>query len=215
MQFSVLENIGLKRALFDKGELSAQEVSLEADTTVFQSGDPCGAFLIVVSGQLRVEITTKSGRELLLYRMAESDTCIITTSVLLNHENYYARAVTETAVSAIAIPAADFHKALSLSHAFSHYVLTGYSQRMSTLITLLDKIASKDIMYELCYLLLKHADEKHIILKTQKELAREIGTAREVISRKLSTLDKQNIIHVQRGKITILKPELLESHITI
>jgi len=215
MQFSVLDSIGLDKDLFDKREISVKVVSLDRDTTIFQSGDPCCAFLIILSGKLRVEITTKSGRELLLYRMHENDTCIITTSVLLNHENYYAHAVTETAVTAIAIPADDFHKALALSHRFSHYVLTGYSQRMSALITLLDKIASKDITYELSCLLLHSADAQYVIRLTQKEIARETGTAREVISRKLSMLDEQGMIKVQRGKITILDKDALQANVSV
>ena len=115
MDFSLLESVGLHESLFDK-EISAQQIEIPSDTVIFKSGDPCGAFLILLSGQVRVEITTKSGRDLLLYRMQENDTCIITTSVLLNHEKYYARAITESSVVAITISADDFHKALSLSH---------------------------------------------------------------------------------------------------
>lgn len=219
MQYSVLDNtlktIGLDRELFRQGTLSAKEISLEAETIAFQSGDPCGAFLIIKSGQLRVEMTAKSGREILLYRMHENDTCIITTSVLLNHENYYARAITETPVTAIAIPAADFHKALTLSHDFNRYILSGYSQRIAALIKLLDKIASKDITYELNELLLRHVDSENTVKLTQKEIAKEIGTAREVISRKLSILDEQKILNVQRGKILILNIEYLRRETSI
>ncbi len=215
MQFDFLETIGLKRNLFDQGTLSAKEISLSANTTVFQSGDTCGAFLMITSGQLRVDITTKSGQELLLYRMQENDTCIITTSVLLNHEQYFARAITETSVTAIAIPADDFHKALSLSHDFSRYILDGYAQRIGALITLLDKIASKDINYELSYLLLEHANSEHIVTLTQKDIAREIGTAREVISRKLSKLEEQGIVKTSRGKISITNRAQLQKNISL
>lgn len=215
LPFSMLDTIGLEQKLFDKKEISAKEVSLPANTTIFQSGDPCGAFLIVISGKVRVDITTKSGREVLLYRMGECDTCVITTSVLLNHENYYARAVTESDVTAIAISADDFHKALKISHCFSHYVLEKYAQRMSALIALLDKITSKDILYELSYLLLHHANDDGVVELTQKDIAREIGTAREVVSRKLSALEEQGIVKVQRGKVQVLDHRYLQANVFI
>jgi len=214
MDFSILENVGLSKDLFES-KISAQQIEIDNNTVIFKSGDPCGAFLILISGQIRVEITTKSGRDLQLYRMQENDTCIITTSVLLNHENYYARAITESAVKAIIISADDFHKALSLSHDFSRYVLTGYSQRMSALITLLDRIASKDINYELSNFLLEKVNKEHQVELTQKEIAREVGTVREVISRKLSVLEGQGVVKVQRGKITVLDIEFLQKMVSI
>jgi len=214
IDFSVLESVGLHEELFDK-EISAHETPLDKDTVIFKSGDPCGAFLILLSGQVRVEITTKSGRDLLLYRMKENDSCIITTSVLLNHEKYYARAITETPVKAITIGADDFHKALSLSHSFSSYVLAGYSQRMSALITLLDRIASRDINYELSNLLLEKADAQNIVRLTQKEIARDIGSVREVVSRKLSVLETHGVVKLHRGKIVVLDADFLQNVISI
>ena len=44
LPFAALETIGLNKSLFEQGHITAKEVSLAADTTVFQSGDPCGAF---------------------------------------------------------------------------------------------------------------------------------------------------------------------------
>jgi len=214
MDFSLLENVGLNKELFET-DISAKQVGLDKDTVIFKSGDPCGAFLILVSGQIRVEITTKSGRDLLLYRMKENDTCIITTSVLLSHEEYYARAITESPIQAIMISADDFHKALSLSHEFSRYVLNGYSHRMSALIALLDKIASRDIDYELSNLLLNSADAKNVVVLTQKEVAREIGTAREVVSRKLSALEAKGVVKVQRGRVLVLDMHFLQNVVSI
>jgi len=214
MDFSLLENVGLSKDLFES-KISAQQIEIDNNTVIFKSGDPCGAFLILISGQIRVEITTKSGRDLLLYRMQENDTCIITTSVLLNNEKYYARALTESVVKAIIINADDFHKALSLSHDFSRYVLTGYSQRMSALITLIDRIASKDINYELSNVLLQKANNEQLVKLTQKEIAREVGTVREVISRKLSVLEGQGVVKVQRGKVTILDIDFLQKMVSL
>ena len=214
MDYTLLASIGLPEKLFAENIISATEIALEKDTIVFQSGDECGAFLVLKEGQLRVEMTSKSGREITLYRMHEKQTCIITTSVLLTHENYYARATTETPIKAIAISSHDFYKALDLSAQFAQYVLKGYSQRMSSLINLLDRIASKDIQFELSHFLLQSVDESGFIYMTQDAIAKELGTAREVISRKLSQLEQEGIVLTHRGKIEIVNQEQLHRLIT-
>lgn len=214
MDFSILKTLGLHEKLFEK-DISAQQVEIEKNIVIFKSGDPCGAFLILVKGEISVEITTKSGRDLLLYKMSENDTCIITTSVLLNHEKYYASAITKTTVSAITISAEDFHKALALSHDFNSFVLQGYSQRMSALIALLDRIASRDINYELSNVLLQKANNDGVVKLTHKEIAKEAGTVREVVSRKLSALETQGIVKLQRGKIIILDTDFLQNTVSI
>jgi len=208
--FDLLEQLGLPQALFDSGKISASVLSLAEKQTVFSPGDSCGAFLVLVSGTIRVDMTTRSGREVLLYRMQENDTCVITTSVLLNKEDYYARAMTETPVVAIAIPGTDFFTALTLSGQFAQTILHNYSQRMSALIQLLDKVATKDILFELCNCLLQHRDEHHIVYMTQDALATEIGTAREVVSRKLSVLENDKLLISKRGRIEILSLEEIE-----
>lgn len=211
MDYTLLTSIGLGAELFHSKTIEAQEIYLEKDHIIFQSGDPCGAFLILVEGQVRVEMTSKSGREITLYRMHEKQTCIITTSVLLNHEHYYARAVTEAPSKAIAISSKDFHKALDLSSQFAQYVLQGYSKRMSSLISLLDKVASKDIHFELVKLLLQQSDADGFIHMTQDVIAKELGTAREVISRKLSQLEQQGLVATYRGKVELLQREHISS----
>ena len=214
MDYALLESIGLDRQLFSKNSIEAKEISLEKESVIFQSGDTCGAFLLLTEGQVRVEMTSKSGREITLYRMHEKQTCIITTSVLLNHETYYARATTETDVKAIAISSDDFYKALDISNQFAQYVLKGYSQRMSALISLLDKIASKDIHFELSHFLLKAVDATGFISMTQEAIAKELGTAREVISRKLSQLEQEGIVLTHRGKVEVINQKKLQQNIT-
>lgn len=215
IDYHFLEEVGLTSALLKENTIAVNELHFEAGQVLFQSGDTCGAFLILMQGQLRVEMTTKSGREIVLYRMHENDTCIMTTSVLLNHEHYYARATTDTAITAIAIPAADFHRALQHSASFARYVLSGYAQRMSALIQLLDRVASKDILYELSSLLLQQCDEKNFVQMQQDAIAKEVGTVREVVSRKLAMLEGEGVVKTHRGRVEVLNRVYLEKVVLI
>lgn len=208
---ALLDRIGLSSRFLKAEKIAVKEVQLKQGDVIFKSGDACRAFLILTSGQLRVDITIRSGRDIILYRMEPEETCIMTTSALLNNENYYTRGIAETDLSAMAISAADFSLALRTSSEFSQYILANFSKRMSLLIRLLDKVASKDILYELCCLLLSRCDDDNMVYLKQDALAKEIGTAREVVSRKLSVLEEQGLLRTQRGKIHLLDIPHLES----
>ncbi len=213
--FDLLSRMGLPQTLLEAKKISASLLSVDANQVVFSPGDSCGAFLILTSGQLRVDMTTRSGREILLYRMKENDSCVITTSVLLNHEKYYARATTETSVDAIAIPTKDFFIALNESAKFAQIILKNYSQKMSMLIQLLDKVTSKDILFELCSLLIQRCDADNTVKMTQEAIATEIGTAREVVSRKLSSLEEEGILLSKRGRVEIVDHDRLAKNISM
>lgn len=210
MNYKLLEKLGLEKHLFSNNVITVKEVALGAGHVVFQSGDPCGAFLVLVSGCVRVDMTCKSGKEIMLYRMHENQTCIITTSVLLNNEDYYARATAETAVKAMVISRDDFYKALGASSMFTQYILKDYAKRITLLIQLLDNVGSKDIDYQLRQLLLKQKDRHGFVYITQEAMAKELVTAREVVSRKLSALEKAGALITHRGKVEIINEQLIK-----
>lgn len=209
VNFALLDSLGLHRDLFLNNEIGAKEVKFGNNTILYQSGDPCSAFLIVISGTIRVTMTSKSGREITLYRIRENQTCIMTTSVLLNRESYYAKATTESKVMAIAISDQHFYKALVASKEFSTYILKDYATRIALLIKLIDNVASKDMNNKLSEYLLNNADSIGLLIATQEAIARDLGTAREVISRKLSLLEQENLVVTSRGRIQIVDPKHL------
>lgn len=208
-----LSDHGLNEELFLRGELQAQNISFKKDDTLFHPGDISKAFLILIKGSVRVELTSRTGRDILLYRMNENQTCVLTTSALLSNQVYAARGLAETDIEAIALPADQFEKALLVSKDFSHFVLRDYAQRVSSLVALIDRITSRNITAEICKLLLEKRDPDNCISMTQERIAKDIGSAREVVARKLSKLEGQHVIKKQRGKIFIMNMELLQKQI--
>jgi CRP/FNR family transcriptional regulator len=104
--------------LFDRLLAGMQVVRLDRDRFVFHSGDLCQAFLVLLEGSVRVQLTSASGREVTLYRIAPGGSCILTTSCLLSHENYPAEAIAESDLVAAAIPYELFQRALEDSKRF-------------------------------------------------------------------------------------------------
>ncbi len=187
-----------------------QSVHLPAGQAVFHRGDTCRNYLVVVSGSVRVQVLSTGGREVVLYRVSEGQSCVITTSCLISHEAYPAEGITESATDALVIPQEMFNEALGRSENFRKFVFASQGQRLGDLIKRVEDVAFGRIDARLArHLVDRCANKPGLITATHQQLASELGTAREVISRQLKVFEKQAWIAVQRGSVEILEPQAL------
>ncbi len=189
----------------------AHEITVPPATIVFRDGDPCQNYLLVLEGAVRVQKVSESGREIVLYRVEDGQSCVLTTSCLLANERYVAEAITETEVKAVTIPFAHFLEALGGSRKFREFVFESYGQRIADLVTLIDAIAFGRMDSRLARCLLERADTQREASATHNELARELGTAREVVSRLLKDFESRGWVALHRGRIEIRDPATLDS----
>ncbi|HEY5790255.1 MAG TPA: Crp/Fnr family transcriptional regulator [Gammaproteobacteria bacterium] len=182
---------------------AARPVTLPPATTVFHDGAACSSYLLVLDGSVRVQKTSSSGREITLYRVAEGQTCILTTTCLLADERYPAEGVTETEVRAIVLPNALFQQLLASSAEFRRFVFAVYARRVSDLIMLVEAVAFGRMDLRLAAHLLAHASPAGSLHATHQELAAELGTAREVISRLLKDFEQRALVRLHRGRIEL------------
>ena len=184
-------------------------VEVPSEKTIFQPGSPCGNYYLLIGGSIRVFVLTASGREVLLYRVTQGEGCVITTSCLLGEDPYNVFGISDTTVSAFAIPSSLFHETLAHSEAFRTYVFRGFAHRLSRVLTRLEDLLEGDIDQMLAETLIAQAREGKVTVTHQK-LADQIGTAREVISRHLKHFEKKGWIALSRGLIQILNVKALE-----
>lgn len=189
---------------------AAQVVSLDRDRFVFHAGDLCNAFLILLEGEVRVQLTSAGGREVTLYRIAPGGSCLLTTSCLLSQEHYPAEAVAESAIRALAIPTPAFQAALENSPSFRKFVFDGFSSRLTSVIQRIEQIAFTSIDARLSAALLE-LDEKGVRKITHQDLAVELGTAREVVSRHLKRFETEGWVSLGRGRISVTDKARLEA----
>lgn len=184
---------------------SAQAVplTLPAGVPVFREGDACNNFLLVLDGSVRVQKLSEGGREIVLYRVSEGQSCILTTACLLGGQRYNAEAYSENEVRAVAIPYAAFQQAMHGSQGFREFVFSAYAQRMTELLMLIDAITFGRIEPRLANHLLQLSDDQGVVRTTHQELARELGSAREVISRMLKDFERRSLVQLNRGAIVL------------
>jgi len=181
----------------------AMTLTVPAGEAVFREGDSCSNFLLVLDGAVRVQKLSENGREIVLYRVEEGQSCILTTACMLGGRHYHAEAYTETEVHAVAIPYRAFRQAMDGSHGFREFVFGAYAERITELLMLIDAISFGRIDQRLASYLLEQADETGVLPLTHQALARDLGTAREVVSRMLKEFERRGLVQLGRGRITL------------
>ncbi len=179
-------------------------ISLAENKTVFHQGDACSNYLIILDGKVKVFTRAENGREILLYRLYTGDSCVLTTSCLLGNKNYPAEGKTETPATALAVPVTQFNKALQQSATFREIVFSAFSSHLSDLITLVEEVAFGKIDIRLAKHLLNQCNDENILTSTHQNIATELGSAREVISRQLKELETKGYLIINRGSIKII-----------
>ena len=177
--------------------------TLPAGTPVFRAGDPCTNFYFVQKGSVRVDLINGEGKSILLYRIGPGETCILSTSCLIAEEVYCAEAFTETEVEAIAVPKFDFQNLMSSSQPFRELVFSSFSSRLSMMMSKVDEVSFASLDKRLARRLLELGKGNDVIEVTHEQLANDLGSAREVISRKLLDWEKHGLIVRGRGSVSI------------
>jgi CRP/FNR family transcriptional regulator len=179
-------------------------VSVPAGTVVFRELDTCNNFLLVLEGSVRVQKLSESGREIVLYRVESGQSCVLTTSCLLAGERYSAEGIAETDVRAVALPDAIFSKAVASCRPFREFVFASYGDRIAGLLMLIDAVAFGRMDGRLASLLYEKSRDSDEVEMMHQELARELGTAREVVSRLLKEFERRGWLLLGRGRVRIL-----------
>jgi len=188
----------------------ARKVELPANQVVFHQGDNCANYIIVVSGIVKVLGRNPSGREIVLYRIENQGSCVLTTSCLLGGELYPAEGITETEVTAFLIRHADFQQALAESAQLRSFIFDSYGERLSKMIGLVQEIAFERIEKRLARYLIDHVGPGFVLLRSHQEIADELGTAREVVSRQLKSFEQKEWVALSRNQVMFLNKEGLK-----
>lgn len=179
----------------------ARIVEAPVGTIGYREGGACGAYVMRLAGQSRVFKMSASGREILLYRVNSGETCVITTTCLLGNSNYPASTIVEEPIRDVIIPAAAFNQMMIDSKVFRTFVMANYGALISDLIVLLDEVAFHTLDARLAKLLLDAGTNN--VSRTHQQIADELGTAREVVSRQLKRFEQKNWISMGRGQVDI------------
>lgn len=188
---------------------SANLLRLPAGQQVFYPGSRCENYLLVIEGGVKAQLISENGREILLYHVHPGDSCVLTTSCLLSGERYPAEGISEGDIAAFAIASAAFYRGLEQSAFFRAFVFKNFAARLTNVMQRIEAIVFGAIDVRLSKALLTTGNRR-IVHKTHQELAAELGTAREVVSRHLKRFEAYAWVNLTRGSIEIIDADALK-----
>ncbi len=178
---------------------------------VFLEGDHVDAIALLISGVVRVYKIGETGREITLYRFGNGQSCILTANAILSQKTFPAIATVEKEAEAVMIPAATFRDWVVRYDLWREFVFDLFSQRLSSVMEIVDEIAFRRMDARVASLLLRRVRLQNPMRITHQEIAAELGSSREVISRLLEDFSERSLIRSGRGEIEVLDTEGLES----
>jgi CRP/FNR family transcriptional regulator len=193
----------------------AQFAKIPAGHDVFVDGDRVDGIALLLSGVVRVYKIGETGREITLYRFGLGESCILSANAILSDKSFPAIATVEEAAEAVMIPAEVFRAWVDKYSLWREFVFDLLSERLSTVMAVVDEVVFKRMDRRVASLLLNQAKVQNPMRITHQEIAAELGSSREVISRILEDFSKEGLIESGRGMVVVLDFEGLESRAVV
>lgn len=191
---------------------AALHQKIQKDKTISVEGDSCNYFSFLLRGVIRVYKIGSSGREITLYRISTGGSCILTASCILCNNTFPALSITEEDSEVLSIPANLFKSYVNKYPVWQEYVFNLVSERLADVITIVEEIAFKNVDIRLAERLNQFVIQQNNPIEiTHQQLASDIGTSREVVSRILKDFEVSGIITISRGSIKILDETKLKA----
>ncbi len=176
---------------------------------VFVEGDRIDAIALLISGAVRVYKIGETGREITLYRFGHGESCILTANAILSQKSFPAIATVEREAEAVMIPADTFRDWVRRYDLWREFVFDLLSERLSSVMEIVDEVAFQRMDTRIAAFLLERSQTGNPIAITHQEIAAELGSSREVISRILIDFASQGLVRSGRGSIEILDSDAL------
>lgn len=187
----------------------AHITGLQKGEALFRTGDVCDSFILVISGALKVQKITPDGHEIVLYRVDKGEECTLTSTCLLGGHYYPAEAVAESESEVLLLSRSHFFQLLEQQPLFRSMIYKNIEHGMSGLLDLVQEVAFDQMDHRLAVALLKQSHSDAIIQTTHHDLASDLGTAREVVSRLLKEFEHHGWVKLHRGSIEIVDKRAL------
>ena len=193
---------------------NSREVSFEEGQLLSGGQNSCQGFVSVKSGEISASMISQDGREAELFTLSDGDFCIFSASCIFLPRTFHLQMTVVKKSQLFIIPSATVEKLRSQNIHVELFAYKTMTKRFSDVMAATEDLLFVSVEKRLAKLLLSKNDDKdslpYSILITQEILAKKLGSAREVVSRILSSFKKSGIIETKRGEIIVKNPAALE-----
>lgn len=186
---------------------AAQRLSVPKGQLLFDKGQACQQVVLVGEGSIRVFAMGDTGREISLYHVTRGLACPINIMCVLLGRSAPATAIVDTTLEVVTLPAAAFRNWVQTEEPVRRFAIEAMGDRLVDVITLVEELVFQHVDVRLADFLLANFRSQPlqpIITMTHAEIAMELGSAREVITRILRDFTRRGLIKAERGRLTLL-----------
>jgi CRP/FNR family transcriptional regulator len=203
----------LQREILSKAQVGV----IDEGTLVYSDGDVCTRVAFVGEGSVRVFKRNDFGREITLYHVRPAESCILTSSCVLTGSVYPASAIVEAdhPLTAVILPPEHFYNWVQQHQVVRDYVFRMMSQRILDMMSLIEEITFGKMDRRVAHFLVEKFTGEGTFLRsihiTHEQIADELGTAREVVSRLLKEFERHGALELARGRVRLVNEGILRS----
>jgi len=191
--------------LEEKLRSNSQLKTLPAETVLMQSNSYIRSIPVVLSGSMRVIRQDQDGREILLYYIKPGESCIMSFLAGIHEDTSKVKLVLEEDSEILMLPIAKASEWIKVYPEWADFIFKLYHKRFEELLDVINAVAFQKLDDRVVTLLKRKAGvyKSNAFSITHQQLAEELGTTREVVSRLLKQMEKQQLITLSRNKITL------------
>ena len=195
-----------EQKLADEIERTGEYLSIPAGELVVKPGKYIKVIPLLISGTIKVMRVDSNNNELFLYHITKGQSCAVSLSTCLNHKLSSIKAVTEADTELIAISAVNAMKWFNEYASWRNFVVMTMDIRFEELIHTIDSVAFQHVNERLVALLANKSRllETPVLIIKHQDIADELSTSREVISRLLKKMEQAGKLKLYRNRIVLL-----------
>ena len=190
-------------------EESAVKRTFEIGTLLHAGEEDCVGLIAVAEGLLRVYTVSEEGKEMTMYRLLERDVCLFSASCIFQDIRFDVMVSAAEDTTVYHIPAEIYRRLMETSLPVMEYTSRLMASRFSDVMWLMDQVMNKKLDSRLAAFLLEEAGRTGTdrLELTHEQIGGHLGSAREVVSRMLKHFQKEGLVQLGRGSITLSDEE--------
>lgn len=194
---------------------AAKPVRVGAGAVLLEPGGRADVIHLAGAGSIRVFVDSETGREVTLYRLGRGELCPVSILAAIARHRSPAKVVCETAVDAVAIPALRMRGWIEAHPGLRSHVIDTVALRFVQVMEQIQQITFGRLDQRLVEFLERKFDgAQREIRITHEQIAADLSTAREVVSRLLREFERQGAVYLGRGRITLRSTDALRRCVT-
>ncbi len=196
----------LKKEEREQLAIHAKRARFQKNENLHGADGECTGLILIEQGIVRVYMMSEEGKEITLYRLYPGDICLLSASCVLESITFDVFVDAQTDCQVCIVPAG-FVASLSKQHLeVENYLLKTATERFSDVMWAMQQILFLRFDQRLAIFLMDEAAQRatDTLYMTQEEIARSIGSAREVVSRMLKFFASEGLVRILRGGVEIL-----------